>query len=87
MTRQSVWTRGFSPCGSSQLQNGISSYEFAKHLGATQKMTWFLDHRIRLAMRAKSFDPKSCGGIEATKPSKELGQEFVHEFVDHMSLC
>ncbi|MBV9155503.1 MAG: IS1595 family transposase [Acidobacteriaceae bacterium] len=46
-------------------KNGISSYEIARDLGVTQKTAWFMDHRIRLAMRAKSFESKLCGEIEA----------------------
>jgi ISXO2 transposase-like protein len=46
-------------------KNGISSYEIARDLGVTEKTAWFMDHRIRLAMRAKSFDAKLCGEIEA----------------------
>jgi transposase-like protein len=46
-------------------KNGISSYEIARDLGVTQKTAWFMDYRIRLAMRAQSFDPKLCGEIEA----------------------
>jgi transposase-like protein len=46
-------------------KNGISSYEIARDLGVTQKTAWFMDHRIRLAMRAKSFDTKLCGEVEA----------------------
>jgi transposase-like protein len=49
----------------SNCKNGISSYEIARDLGVTQKTAWFMDHRIRLAMRAKSFDSKLCGEIEA----------------------
>jgi transposase-like protein len=36
-------------------KNGISSYEMARDLGITQKSAWFLDHRIRLAMKAGSI--------------------------------
>jgi len=36
-------------------KNGISSYEVARALGVTQKTAWFMMHRIRLAMVAKSF--------------------------------
>ena len=35
-------------------KNGISSYELARGLGVTQKTAWFMLHRIRLAMQAKS---------------------------------
>jgi transposase-like protein len=36
-------------------KNGISSYEVGRALGVTQKSAWFMMHRIRLAMQAKSF--------------------------------
>src|SRR5438105_15615832 len=45
-------------------KNGISSYELARDLGVTQKTGWFMLHRIRLAMKAKSFDKKLTGTIE-----------------------
>ena len=48
-------------------KNGISSYELAKGLGVTQKTAWFMLSRIRLAMRAKSFEKMGGDGgvIEA----------------------
>ncbi len=36
-------------------KNGISSYELHRALGVTQKTAWFMLHRIRIAMKAKSF--------------------------------
>jgi len=45
-------------------KNGISSYEIARDLGITQKSAWFLDHRIRLAMKAGSI-LKMEGEVEA----------------------
>ncbi|HEY7285063.1 MAG TPA: IS1595 family transposase [Vicinamibacterales bacterium] len=45
-------------------KNGISSYEMARDLGVTQKSAWFMNHRIRLALLAGSFD-KLSGEIEA----------------------
>jgi transposase-like protein len=36
-------------------KNGISSYEMARDLGITQKSAWFMDHRVRLAMKAGSI--------------------------------
>jgi transposase-like protein len=45
-------------------KNGISSYEMARDLGITQKSAWFLDHRIRLAMKAGSI-MKMDGAVEA----------------------
>jgi len=37
-------------------KNGVSSYELARAIGVTQKSGWFMLHRIRLAMKAGSFD-------------------------------
>lgn len=45
-------------------KNGISSYELSRDLGVTQKSGWFMLHRIRLAMQARSFD-KLAGEVEA----------------------
>jgi transposase-like protein len=36
-------------------KNGISSYELHRALGITQKSAWFMNHRIRLAMKAGSI--------------------------------
>jgi transposase-like protein len=36
-------------------KNGISSYEIARDLGITQKSAWFVLHRLRLALRDRSF--------------------------------
>jgi transposase-like protein len=45
-------------------KNGISSYELAGDLKVTQKTAWFMLHRVRVAMRAKSFE-KLSGECEA----------------------
>ncbi len=45
-------------------KNGVSSYEMARALGVTQKTAWFMDHRVRLAMQAGSFE-KMAGTVEA----------------------
>jgi transposase-like protein len=37
-------------------KNGISSHELGRALGVTQKSTWFMLHRIRLAMQTGSFN-------------------------------
>jgi transposase-like protein len=44
-------------------KNGVSSYEIARDLGITQKSAWFMLHRLRLAIQAKSFD-KFGGTVE-----------------------
>ncbi|HUV68627.1 MAG TPA: IS1595 family transposase [Terracidiphilus sp.] len=36
-------------------KNGISSYEIHRAIGVTQKTAWFMLHRIRKAMAARSF--------------------------------
>ncbi|MBV9864425.1 MAG: IS1595 family transposase [Abitibacteriaceae bacterium] len=47
-------------------KNGISSHEIARALGITQKSAWFLDHRIRLAMKMGSIEKsKMQGTVEA----------------------
>ncbi len=44
-------------------KNGISSHELARALGVTQKSGWFMLHRIRLAMQARSIERLS-GEVE-----------------------
>ena len=44
-------------------RNGVSSYEVQRALGVTQKTAWFMLHRIRLAMKAGSFE-KIDGPVE-----------------------
>lgn len=44
-------------------KNGVSSYEIARDLGVTQKTAWFMLHRLRMAIQAKSFD-KFGGTVE-----------------------
>jgi transposase-like protein len=44
-------------------KNGVSSYEIARDLGITQKTAWFMMHRLRMAIQAKSFD-KFGGHVE-----------------------
>ncbi|MGD1084345.1 MAG: IS1595 family transposase [Verrucomicrobiota bacterium] len=45
-------------------KNGISSYEIARALKVTQKTAWFLEHRIRLALKSGSLE-KMSGETEA----------------------
>jgi transposase-like protein len=44
-------------------KNGISSHELGRAIGLTQKSSWFVLHRIRLAMQAGSFQ-KFSGEVE-----------------------
>lgn len=48
----------------SNAKNGISSCEVARALGVTQKTAWFMLHRIRTAMKTKSFG-KMSGEVES----------------------
>ena len=43
---------------------GYSSHRLAKALGVTQKTAWFMLHRIRLALRAGSFETPMSGPVE-----------------------
>lgn len=45
-------------------KNGISSHELARALGVTQKTSWFMLHRIRMAMDTQSFR-KLNGEVES----------------------
>lgn len=45
-------------------KNGVSSYEIARSLGVTQKTSWFMMHRIRLALQHGSIDRKLMGEVE-----------------------
>src|SRR5882757_8353265 len=40
-------------------KNGVSSYELARAVGITQKSAWFMLHRIREAMKNKTFEKLS----------------------------
>lgn len=44
-------------------KNGISSYELGKAIGLTQKSSWFVLHRVRLAMQTGTFQ-KFSGTVE-----------------------
>src|SRR5437016_10656084 len=46
-------------------KNGISSYELHRAIGVTQKTAWFMLHRIRAAIKVKSFNKKLAGVVEA----------------------
>src|SRR5258706_1252516 len=45
-------------------KNSISSYEVHRALGITQKSAWFMQHRIRLALKARSVE-KLAGEVES----------------------
>src|SRR5437870_10009767 len=59
----------------STTSKGISSVQLAKHVGVTQKTAWFMDHRIRKAMKQNKgqlfgkveADETFIGGLEKNK--------------------
>jgi hypothetical protein len=59
-------------------KNGISSYEIARDLYVTQKTAWFMDHRIRLAMKTGSFE-KMKGEVEADETFIGGLARFMHK--------
>jgi transposase-like protein len=54
-------------------RNGISSYEIHRALGVTQKSAWFMMHRIRLAVQAKSFVKLGGSGSEVEVDETYIG--------------
>lgn len=61
-------------------KNSISSYEIGRALGITQKSAWFMLHRIRLAMKAKSLTKMggAGGAVEADETYLGGKAEFMH---------
>src|SRR6266576_2273123 len=59
-------------------KNGISSYELKRALGLTQKTTWFLLHRIRLAMQNGSIS-KMAGVCEADETYIGAKARYMHK--------
>lgn len=45
-------------------KKGISSHQLGRDLGVTQKTAWFMLHRLRYALKIKSFDAPMQGIIE-----------------------
>ena len=46
-------------------KKGISSIQLGKDLGVTQKTAWFMMHRLRHAVRTRSFNRPLSGNVEA----------------------
>lgn len=66
-------------------KNGVSSYEVARALGITQKSAWFMLHRIRLAMQARSFMKLGGPGSEVEVDETFVGgaARFMHAEKHH----
>ena len=54
-------------------KKGISSCQLAKDLGITQKSAWFMLHRIRFAVKAKSFNKP----VEQLTDTVEVDETYV----------
>jgi transposase-like protein len=65
----------------STTSKGISSVQLAKHVGVTQKTAWFMDHRIRKAMKQNKgqlfgrieADETFIGGLSKNMHKKKRG--------------
>jgi transposase-like protein len=60
-------------------KKGISSYQMARSLGITQKSAWFMDHRLRLAMRTETFAKPLTGEVEADETFIGGKSKFMHK--------
>lgn len=58
-------------------KNGVSSHELGRALGVTQKTAWFMNHRIRAAMKAATFR-KLSGKVEADETFVDPNPKFTH---------
>ncbi len=61
-----LWLRGLWLVANSK--KGISSYEIHRKLGITQKSSWFMLRRIRLAINARSPHEKRSEPVAGTVP-------------------
>ncbi len=59
-------------------KNGVSSYEVHRGIGVTQKTAWFMDHRIRLALKAGALE-KLAGEIEVDEAFIGGLARFMHK--------
>ena len=50
-------------------KKGVSSHQIARECGITQKSAWFLNHRIREAMKMEPITRCSRARSESTKPT------------------
>ena len=60
-------------------KNGISSCELGRALGVTQKTAWFMLHRVRLAMKTRTFR-KLAGEVEADETFIGGKSENMHKW-------
>jgi transposase-like protein len=63
-------------------KNGISSHELARMLGITQKSAWFMLHRIREALKERTFGGGKIGGGEGSEV--ETDETFIGGLAKNM---
>jgi transposase-like protein len=66
-------------------KNGISSHELGRAIGLTQKSSWFVLHRIRLAMQTGTFQMLS-GEVEVDETYIGGQARFMHKTVHHKKI-
>src|SRR6266849_5530475 len=66
------------------MKNGISSYELGKALGVMQKTAWFMNHRIRLAMKTGTFR-KLAGHVEIDETFISVEPFHLFRYLDEQS--
>jgi transposase-like protein len=61
-------------------KNSISSYEIHRALGITQKSAWFMLHRIRFAIKQKTFTKMGRNGVPVESDETFIGglSKFMH---------
>jgi transposase-like protein len=59
-------------------KNGVSSYELSRTLGVTQKSSWFMLHRIRLAMQQGSINKVGGSGGEVECDETFVGGRLIN---------
>src|SRR3954447_9503556 len=61
-------------------KNGLSSHELGRAIGLTQKSSWFVLHRVRLAMATGSFD-RFDGEVEVDETFVGGKKKNMHKHV------
>jgi len=60
-------------------KKGISSLQLSRDIGVTQKTAWFMLHRIRYAIRTKSFNKPLSNIVEVDETYIGGKEEFMHK--------
>jgi len=63
----------------SSSKKSVSTYHLARALGITQKTAWFINHRIRRAMRTSDFSKPLSGEVEVDETFIGGKARFMHK--------